>query len=133
VLDDMARAAIAAYVQTNDFTALHMVTGLHAVRRVLHRLPRAMAIERLPDVWTAVCAAYLVIGAPALAWPETSVQLAPSDGDGHAPWRELLALAVAANDDHVIKMVHTCWREYQRDPSPLYRRAAQRLARRERH
>ncbi|MES3022649.1 MAG: questin oxidase family protein [Pseudomonadota bacterium] len=131
VLDDMARVAIAAYMQTNDFTALHIVTGLHAVRRVLRRLPKAMAIERLPNVWAAVCASYLVIGAPALSWPETSVQLVPFDGDGHAPWRELLALAVADSDDHVIKMVYTCWREHQRDPSPLYRLAAERLVRRE--
>ena len=125
LLDELARAAIAAYALTQDFTALHIVTGLHAARIVLARLPPAHAERLLPDLWNAVCAAYVLIGAPALdaaafARPE------PSRPVGET-WPALLALAVASDDDHVIKMSYTCWREDLREPNGLYLACAARL------
>jgi hypothetical protein len=39
-------------------------------------------------------------------------------------------MALASNDDHVIKMVYTCLCEDRRDPSPLYLACAARLVRR---
>lgn len=125
LLDDMARAAIQLYWQTNNFTALHMVTGLHAVRRVFSHLPEQIAESLLPDLWKAFCAAYVSIGAPLLA-----------EGVGHAladgadPWPQLFRLALSSDDDHDIKTVYTCYCENLRAPSLLYSAAA---ARRVRH
>ena len=125
LLDDMARAAIQLYWQTNNFTALHMVTGLHAVRRVFSHVPEQIAESLLPDLWKAFCAAYVSIGAPPLA-----------EGAGHTladgadPWPQLFRLALSSDDDHDIKTVYTCYCENLRAPSLLYSAAA---ARRVRH
>lgn len=125
LLDDMARAAIQLYWQTNNFTALHMVTGLHAVRRVFSHLPEQIAETLLPDLWSAFCAAYVSIGAPPVA---DSIGHAPADGAD--PWPQLFRLALASDDDHDIKTVYTCYCENLRAPSSLYQAAA---ARRVRH
>ncbi|AIY42421.1 hypothetical protein LT85_3263 [Collimonas arenae] len=125
LLDDMARAAIQLYWQTNNFTALHMVTGLHAVRRVFSHLPEAIAESLLPDLWKAFCAAYVSIGAP----PVTD-GAGYSLADGADPWPRLFRLALASDDDHDIKTVYTCYCENLRAPSTLYHAAA---ARRVRH
>jgi hypothetical protein len=128
LLDDMAQAAIALYWQTNNFTALHIVTGLHAARRVLAHLPETLAQRLLPDLWIAVCAAYASIGAPPLAasnaMPEGD-ELLPDNAD---TWQDLFTTAIASDDDHVIKLVYTCYCENLRTPSPLYLAAAARRA-----
>ncbi|MER0107890.1 hypothetical protein ABQG55_04230 [Aeromonas dhakensis] len=49
-------------------------------------------------------AAYVTVGAPSLqrpVWPDTSKLV----------WQHVLASAVESLDDHVIKLVHCCWRE----------------------
>jgi hypothetical protein len=125
LLDDMARAAIQLYWQTNNFTAMHMVTGLHAVRRVFSHLPELAAEGLLPDLWQAFCAAYVSIGAPPLAEGKGHVL-----ADGADPWPQLFRLALSSNDDHDIKTVYTCYCENLRAPSLLYSAAA---ARRVRH
>jgi len=125
LLDDMARVAIQLYWQSNNFTALHMVTGLHAVRRVFSHLPEQIAESLLPDLWQAFCVAYVSIGAPPVA---DSIGYALADGAD--PWPQLFRLALTSNDDHDIKTVYTCYCENLRAPSSLYHAAA---ARRVRH
>ncbi len=122
----LRHAALALYWQTDDFIALHMVTGMHAARIVLAHLPQAMAQRTLPELWSAFCAAYVVIGAPPLQLSQTD----PADED----WPALFALAIASDDDHDIKLAHTCFEENRVSPSPLYHAAAMRrlLARRAR-
>ncbi|MDP5008814.1 MAG: questin oxidase family protein [Glaciimonas sp.] len=124
LINEMARTAIALYWQTNDFTALHMVTGLNATRSVFTHLPEVMAQQLLPDLWIAFCAAYASIGAPPLTIDKNISTTHTSDS---AAWSALHALAITADNDHVIKMVYTCWRENQRETSPLYYAAAARL------
>jgi len=126
-LDALARSAIAAYWQSADFTVLHMVTVTHAARRLLALLPAEYARQLLADLWVAWCAAYISIGAPRLdptAYPLPSLETLPD-------WPPLLAAAVESNDDHVIKMVYTCYCEAARDPQPVYRAVAARLVQRE--
>ena len=51
-----------------------------------------------------MAAAYVTVGAPSLqtqAWPDT----------GKLSWQNVLVRAVESLDDHVIKLVHCCWRE----------------------
>ncbi|MEO6921077.1 MAG: questin oxidase family protein [Collimonas sp.] len=125
LLDDMARLAIQLYWQTNNFTALHVVTGLHAARRVFSHLPEAVAESLVPDLWKAFCAAYVSTGAP----PVTD-GAAYSLADGADPWPPLFRQVLASNDEHDIKIVYTCYCENLRAPSALYHAAA---ARRVRH
>ncbi|MEM4989496.1 questin oxidase family protein [Collimonas sp. H4R21] len=128
LLDAMARAAISLYWQTNNFTALHIVTGLHAARRVLSHLPEALVQRLLPDLWVAVCAAYVSIGAPPLAASDAISDDAETLIDNADTWQDLFTTAIASDDDHVIKMVYTCYCENLRAPSPLYLAAAARRA-----
>jgi len=118
LLDALRRAALALYWQTDDFIALHMVTGVHAARVVLSHLSNEMAQTYLPELWSAFCAAYVVIGAPPLKVPR--VEAAGED------WTALLAMATGSNDDHDIKLAHTCFEENRVSPSALYYLAAQR-------
>lgn len=128
LLDQMAQAAIALYWQTNNFTALHIVTGLHAARSVFKHLPPELVSQLMPQLWVAMCAAYVSIGAPALA--STAVLLTEDDvlPDSADSWHDLFTTAIASDDDHVIKLVYTCYCENLRTPSPLYLAAAARRA-----
>lgn len=118
-LDQMRQAAIGLYWQTADFLALHMVTGTHAARLLMTQMPADLAERFYPALWSAMAAAYVSVGAPreeSIAVPE------------HVPqWDAMLAQAILADDDHVIKMVYTCHAESRVDANPLYRAAAARL------
>lgn len=119
LLDTLARTALAAYWQTRNFTVLHMVTATHAARRLFSILPAAQVRKLEGEFWFAFCAAYVSVGAPELAVPDPAEGALPE-------WRELCEGAVASNNDHVIKLIYTCYREAQRDPLPLYRQVAAR-------
>ena len=130
ILEEIAHLAIAAYWQTKDFTVLHMVTASHAARLVFARLPADWVTRLLPQFWNAVCAAYVSVGAPAL----TPVAALEAQAKAQAPsqtraedWPKLFQAAVAANNDHVIKMSYTCYCENLIHPSPLYFASAKRL------
>lgn len=123
LLDEMALAALALYRQSGNFTALHMVTGLHAARVLLEHLPPEFALQKAPDLWTAFCAAYVSFGAPGLAVCADDVT-----PPGALAWDALLARALQSNDDHDIKFTYTCHREFLHRQAPAYfAAAAQRL------
>ncbi len=119
LLDDLARATIAAYWRKRDFTLLHTVTATRAARIVFAELQDSLVEKLLPGLWVALSAAYAMIGKPANA--ETSIP------DVAIDWNELCQMAIASNDDHVIKMTYTCLCEDRRQPSPLYLASAARL------
>ncbi|MFM0649759.1 questin oxidase family protein [Paraburkholderia bryophila] len=119
LLDDVAQATIAAYWRSRNFTILHTVTASHAARILFAQLPEAMAARLLPGLWVALCAAYVTVGRRA-------------SGEGDVPdlavsWSDVQRLAVASNDDHVIKLAYTCLCEYRRQPSAVYLAAAARV------
>ncbi len=104
LLVQLADAALALYWQTGNFTVLHMVTGSRAAAIVASQLPATWQARWQTLMWQAVAAAYVTVGAPspqAPVWPDT----------GKLSWQNVLARAVASLDDHVIKLVHCCWRE----------------------
>lgn len=117
LLDEMARAAIEIYWQTNDFTALHMVTGLAAARSIASHLPAGF----MTHTWSAFCAAYVSFRAPPLQKPGAI--------EDSGTWAEFAAAAIESDNDHVIKMVHICRRESERTGSPWYAASARRLLR----
>ncbi|MED7772145.1 questin oxidase family protein [Aeromonas dhakensis] len=104
LLVQLADAALALYWQTGNFTVLHMVTGSRAAAIVARHLPASWQGCWQTLMWQAVAAAYVTVGAPSLqrpVWPDT----------GKLAWQHVLASAVESLDDHVIKLVHCCWRE----------------------
>ncbi len=119
VLEDLARLAIRLYWQTPDFTVLHMVTASHAARVLFESQPHLASPQAVDALWLAACAAYAAAGSPRLE--ET-----PPPGTVPA-WHDIFTGAVGSNDDHVIKMTYSCYREAGRYGGPLYRAAAARL------
>jgi hypothetical protein len=85
-LRDVARFALQAYAQREDFTLLHIVTGTHAFRIV-----QAYVCDQ------ALARRYL--------------RQAPQEGIALEE-REIAARALRSRDDHVIKLCHSALREY---------------------
>ncbi len=112
----LARAALRLYAATGDFTALHMLTGLQAARLALPYCADAQAGRRW--LLQALAAAYLSIGKPAI--PERRPPKAAAAPD----WPAILNQAVEAADEHVIKLVYSCWVEDQAYADPLYQTVA---------
>ncbi|MFZ6721154.1 questin oxidase family protein [Undibacterium sp. Ji49W] len=130
LLDELARWAIAAYWQTGDFTILHMVTGVHAIRQLIPYLHPLRRQALCSDAWLALCVAYASVGAPALL-PEQECLDSLKQANFRAPsWDYLFNQAILNNDDHAIKFTYTCSREYGLHAHPfhsLYQAAAMRM------
>lgn len=124
-LPQLAHLAITAYWQTKDFTVLHMVTGLHAARIVLAQLPAERAESMLAPLWEAIAAAYVSVGAPALQSHASLLAQLPEEEE--EDWEKIFALAVASDNDHVIKFCYSSYQENLVQTSPLYFAAAARL------
>lgn len=91
--------AVQGYAMTGDFTVLHLVTGLRAVRVLLPWLPPQADAGVL---WRVVVAGWL-------AAPLHRVAAHPLPAPDTLPgWPALRAAACAQDDDHVIKLVHAC-------------------------
>ncbi|MCZ0953806.1 MAG: questin oxidase family protein [Rhodospirillaceae bacterium] len=116
-LEDIARFSLRAYTQDAHFTLLHTVTVCHAFRLCLPFLNDAE--QGLRYLWQAVLFAYLT----------TKVQLdsefKPSNCD--FTWPQLLQQAVKSDDEHVIKLTYSAWREHQFRRSARYLCAAGRI------
>ncbi len=97
-LPDLALISAKIFASTGDFTALHMVTGCHAMR-VLAPYLGPTAIDTFA---TALLAAYVTIGRP----PITATL--PNDLPDDAT---LAARAVPSDDDHDLKLVYSALRE----------------------
>jgi hypothetical protein len=121
LLDDLATAAALLYWRTTDFTALHMVTGAHALRVICPHLSDTTRSKILQATWLTFCA-----GVALIRIPEAIDDTVPETAIG---WPDILRQATRSNDDHVIKMTYTCWQEDKRRANPLYQAAAARLVR----
>jgi hypothetical protein len=115
----MAQAAIALYAQTQDFTVLHLVTMLHAARVLLQRCPGLDTPRQHLALWSAFCTAYAAVGSPRL--------MAVEAPDEVLDWPQIFAAAVAHQDDHVIKLSHSCHEEFRHYGNPLYQQVASEL------
>ena len=97
LLPQLAALAVARYAETRNFTVLHMVTGLRALRVLSPWLALDETLAR--GLVHAFTAAYLAARIPAAPEPP---QAPPRS------WDEVIAAAIAQDDDHVIKIVHAC-------------------------
>ena len=108
-----------AYLHSRNFTVLHLITGLRALRVLLPLLPAA--VEQQPLVAALDRAAVAGWMAGRLQWQEDVPAAAP------LAWPALHRAALGQDDEHVIKGVHACWQEDVRSPHPQWRQVAQRM------
>ncbi|HSW23219.1 MAG TPA: questin oxidase family protein, partial [Burkholderiaceae bacterium] len=92
----MLAFAVQRYADTRNFTVLHMVTGLRALRVLLPWMRDSDAALR--EVVTAFTAAYLSAAIRPAALSPIPVMT----------WPTIVQRAIASDDDHVIKLVHAC-------------------------
>ncbi len=98
-LASLARLALARYAQGGDFTVLHLATASHALRLLLPFVDEPLPALR--SFWVAAAAAAASVREPDAAMPSPLPALLPD-------WPEIVARAVASDDEHVVKLVHTC-------------------------
>lgn len=118
-LDALAEASLAVYLASRDFTALHLVTGGHALRRVLPhaRLDDAQTRQVLRGVWRAWLAAWVSIGRPRPDWAGVHTGTA-----SEADWSDALPALLAAPNDHAIKLACSARDEWRHRGWPGYAR-----------
>jgi hypothetical protein len=123
----LAAAALKIYASTDDFTALHGVTGLEALSKIR---PYVDDVERFDrSAFQALTAAYLSIGAPT-TW--SSSQLDDLVGTTQFDQSTVRAKASMSDDAHVAKIVFTSSRLNQEFGDPLYSAVAERAVRNDR-
>jgi hypothetical protein len=103
LLPQLAAFALERYMRTRNFTVLHMVTGLRAVR-VLSPWIADLA-PAAPVLVRAFVAAYLA----------AKVREERASAEGPHDWARVVEAAKASDDEHVIKIVHAC-----RDEAAFY-------------
>lgn len=99
-IESLAAVAAERYVASPNFTVLHMITGMRALRVLSPWIESQEGVQ--PILIRAFTAAYLAAGVVPLAIaPEPRLRT----------WPEVIAEGIASNDDHVIKLVHACREE----------------------
>lgn len=109
----LAQWAAQRYVATPNFTVLHMMTGLRALRTLLPWMGGCQ--NAWPVLLRAVTTAYLAAKVTPLPSPPSVSELS---------WLDVTAKAIASNDDHVIKLVHACVEEAKAYGEGVYLQAA---------
>lgn len=113
--EKFAACALQILASTDDFTALHGVTGLAALSVVRPWLEDQESVDRY--AFQALTAAYLSIGAPSI-WSRD--RLDESVGSTFAEPIEVRAAAGNSDDEHVAKLVYTALGGFERTGDPLY-------------
>ena len=114
-LERLARTAAFACAHSGNFTALHLVTGTHALRMLTRFLDEPLVAW----AWHWQAFAHAVVAAC----------LQPAGPVALRPWKTLIARALDHDDAHVIKLVESCLEEeraYARRGETLWRLAASR-------
>jgi hypothetical protein len=110
---DLAQLALDRYVVRPNFTLLHMVTGLRALRTLLPWMQDCETLQA--TVIHCFVAAYLaahVKTADPVIVPKTK------------SWSDVIKVALASNDEHLVKLVHACRDEAARYGEGKYLLAA---------
>jgi hypothetical protein len=110
--EELILLALDAYLASRNFVALHLITGLRALRVLGPFVPD------WPDVQTWMTRAFTA------AWLGAGLVLRPQALQEAAPWPQLRKAALDQLDDHVLKLVHACWQEDRIRPDARWRQAA---------
>jgi hypothetical protein len=117
----VAAASLALFADTMDFCALHALTGSHWIRLLPDGVADRGAVLRA--FWRSIAALYPKIGMPKLP---TAEALAELRGKPCPPWPEIMAAAVASDDEHDHSLVFSAWEEAAFWGDDLYRVVAAR-------
>jgi hypothetical protein len=109
---ELVLLALDAYLASRNFVALHLITGLRALRVL------APFVPEWPDVQAWMVRAFTA------GWLGSGLVLRPHDLPEAAPWPLLRQKALDQLDDHVLKLVHACWQEDRLHPDARWRKAA---------
>jgi len=93
-LPRLAHTAAQLYMRSGNFTALHLVTSAQALRVLMPFIDEPM--PAVAAYWRAYVAGFVASGAVLGRAPAAR------------PWPELVAAALASDDDHLIKLVDAC-------------------------
>ncbi|XHS76436.1 questin oxidase family protein [Burkholderiaceae bacterium UC74_6] len=104
--------ALDAYLASRNFVALHLITGLRAMRVL------APFVPDWPDVQAWMTRAFTA------GWLGSGLVLRPHELPEAAPWPLLRQKALDQLDEHVLKLVHACWQEDRIRPDARWRKAA---------
>ncbi len=116
MLGRLARLAAEGYVQSHDFTVLHLATSAHAMQVLWPLLDEPEAAVR--HYWAAFAAAVL-----GTSWRPGPKPLPPPPD---LPWPEVFQRATASDNEHVVKLVFSCREQFRASGDEVYRRAAAR-------
>ncbi len=119
-LPALAQHAAQLYASTGDFTVLHLVTSAHALRVLLPFTPEPLLAVR--SYWQAYAAGYAATSAQA----ETTAMAKTRATTALQDWPSLVAAALASDDEHVIKLMHSGREEGGFYGNDVFRRAASR-------
>jgi hypothetical protein len=108
---------INAFIKQNNFTLLHTVTVCFALRRLLIYVTNLD--EAIRYLWASIVIAYLSTG---LGYEQSVVKVKDSKRD----WSQIIKDVTNSQDDHVIKLVYTSWKEYEFYKSTFYNHVAER-------
>jgi hypothetical protein len=108
----LARAAAFAYAGSGNFTALHLVTSGHALRTL------TPFIEEPDEAWRWYWQAFAagVVAAGLKSLPPVPMRT----------WGEIVGVALASDDDHLIKLVDSCLEEERAYGGDAWQQAASR-------
>jgi hypothetical protein len=119
----LARTALLLYASTDDFTALHGVTGFEAISALGPWIDDHELLSRF--AFQALIAAYLSIGSPSLWSPDRLDEFA---GANENDATEVAKIAAFNDDEGVSKLVYTAQRSWATTGDPLYLAVAARKA-----
>jgi hypothetical protein len=108
------------YGRTRPISLLHAVTAPVAARSVLPLLPAGLARPTYDALWQVGAALYAVY-TPGVTPEPLPAGPAPSHDD-------VTELAVAAGDEHAIKLTEACLRLHAETPDPVFLHAAARAS-----
>ncbi len=109
----LAAQALAIYLRSKNFTVLHLITSAHALRLLMPWLEQPLvAVRHYARAYAAgVAASGVKVDAPMMTVNVLT-------------WPELLRVAIASDDEHVIKLVCACHEEWKVTGDAGYQRAA---------
>jgi len=117
--DRVARVSLALYAGTEDFAALHAVTGTHWLRLMAPRAPDVATPLRY--FWQAIASLAPKIGFPDLPSAE---QLEIWRKQRAPDWPEIFREAVTHDDEHDLSLTFSASEEFKRYEDPLYKYVA---------
>jgi hypothetical protein len=121
VLERCAAASVVLFAATQDFCALHALTGMHWIR-VLQPY-HAATNEMVRAFWAGAVGLMNEMGFPELPPPEALERWRALPCPD---WPEIFAAACQSFDEHDLSVTFSCSQEEQIYGDPLYRRAAAR-------